>query len=422
MNILWITNIVFPEAEMQISGSADFKVSGGWLLGMCETLKLFPDIHLYTATVSNKVTSLIVVKGESGVVHYIFPKSAKNYTYEKGYEKYWKQIVKDSSPDIIHIHGTECPHGLSCIMMYPDKRYVVNIQGLISEIAKHYDDGITSWQILRNLTLRDFYKSNIWQEKAHFTKRGECEIKMLNSVEHVIGRTEWDHATALAINPRLHYHIGNESLRSAFYTGKWVYRDCVPHTIFLSQVGFPFKGFHLLIQALPLILREYPDFQVRISGPDIVRSKGNWKIKMRLNGYGNLLRKMIAKRKLEDHILFLGLLSAEEMKKELLRANVFVSCSSIDNSPNSLGEAQMLGVPCVASYVGGVPSMIPNEHCGLLYRYEDYQHLAYNINAIFSESASFDNTVMREIAHSRHDRENNANQLVKVYKEILKQT
>ena len=57
---------------------------------------------------------------------------------------------------------------------------------------------------------------------------------------------------------------------------------------------------------------------------------------------------------MEDKIEFLGRLSAEGMKQAYLDANVFVMPSTIENSPNSLGEAMLLGVPCVAADVGGV--------------------------------------------------------------------
>lgn len=42
----------------------------------------------------------------------------------------------------------------------------------------------------------------------------------------------------------------------------------------------------------------------------------------------------------------------------MLNANMFLLPSAIENSPNALGEAQMLGVPCVSSRVGGVEDMI----------------------------------------------------------------
>ena len=51
-----------------------------------------------------------------------------------------------------------------------------------------------------------------------------------------------------------------------------------------------------------------------------------------------------------------------------LKSNLFVCCSAIENSPNSLGEAQLLGMPYVASFVGGVPE-IAGMNADVLYRF-----------------------------------------------------
>ena len=53
----------------------------------------------------------------------------------------------------------------------------------------------------------------------------------------------------------------------------------------------------------------------------------------------------------------MGLLPAEDIKQRMLAAHVSVVSSSAENSPNTLGEAMMLGVPSVAAYAGGMPSM-----------------------------------------------------------------
>ena len=37
---------------------------------------------------------------------------------------------------------------------------------------------------------------------------------------------------------------------------------------------------------------------------------------------------------------------------------MFLLPSSCENSPNSLGEAMLLGMPCVASNAGGIPDML----------------------------------------------------------------
>ncbi len=61
---------------------------------------------------------------------------------------------------------------------------------------------------------------------------------------------------------------------------------------------------------------------------------------------------------MRSKIHFLGSLDAEKMKQAYLDANVFVLPSTIENSPNSLGEAMLLGVPCVAADVGGVTDLL----------------------------------------------------------------
>ena len=61
--------------------------------------------------------------------------------------------------------------------------------------------------------------------------------------------------------------------------------------------------------------------------------------------------------------------------------------SIVENSPNSLAEAMILGVPCVATSAGGVPSLMRDGHEGLLCSPNDVYGLAGMICAIASEPA-----------------------------------
>jgi len=70
---------------------------------------------------------------------------------------------------------------------------------------------------------------------------------------------------------------------------------------------------------------------------------------------------------LQDVISFTGRLTAEEMKAQYLKSGLYVCCSSNENSPNSLGEAMLLGVPCVAAAVGGIPDLFEGGVDGILY-------------------------------------------------------
>ena len=55
------------------------------------------------------------------------------------------------------------------------------------------------------------------------------------------------------------------------------------------------------------------------------------------------------------------------MTRELRRAHVFAISSYIENSPNSLCEAMQAGMPCVATYAGGIPSLVEDGRTGLLF-------------------------------------------------------
>jgi len=61
-----------------------------------------------------------------------------------------------------------------------------------------------------------------------------------------------------------------------------------------------------------------------------------------------------------------------------LRSGLYVCCSANENSPNSLGEAMLLGMPCVAANVGGIPDLFHGETDGILY--EGYEKQENEIN------------------------------------------
>jgi glycosyltransferase involved in cell wall biosynthesis len=176
-----------------------------------------------------------------------------------------------------------------------------------------------------------------------------------------------------------------------------------------------------VLKALSLVRGYYPQVQLRIAGSDVTQSK-TWVDKLRISGYGSYLRSLIRKLKLNDHVKFIGTLSEERMVEEYRNAHVFICPSSIENSPNSLGEAQIIGTPCVASFVGGVPDMIKDGETGLLYRFEEYAMLANNILRIFRDNslaADLSEKCMKA-AELRHDRDAIKSQIIEIYTQIIK--
>lgn len=417
MKVLWITNILFPEAQEVLTNSEQsIKSSGGWMLASAEAIVRNDGIQLYIATVSRLVKKLTVLQ-VGDIVYYVVPYGKGNLIYNRSYEKFWVEIRQQILPDIVHIHGTEFTHGLAYLRSCGNNNVVISIQGMVSVCADYYYAGITRKEVLNNLTFHDLIKGGIVSDMNSFRKRGEYEKEMIQRVKHVIGRTSWDRSHTWGINPNVTYHFCNESLRSEFYGDScWDYATCSKHSIFLSQAGYPIKGLHQVLKAMPLILQHYPDTRIRVAGVDITKSNGFYGL-LHFTSYGKYIKRLIEKYGLGDKIVFTGNLDAEQMKQEYLKANVFICPSSIENSPNSLGEAQILGVPCLASYVGGIPDMMKGNESNL-YRFEEVEMLAEKVCNVFAAEVQQKNMIIE--AFDRHDSNKNNLNLVNIYKEICK--
>ncbi len=405
MKVLWLVNIIFPETERLLGNSSELKSTGGWLVSSAEDLA-HSNIDICVVSQSSLVNELKFIKGDA-IMYAIIPES-------KDIKGFLHDVKIAFQPEVIHVHGTETPLGFAWINEFGPNNVVLSIQGVLSAILKYHHKGISHWEILLNLTIHDLIRKTLWGEQRGYIKKSKDERTFVQELNYVIGRTSFDKAYLKSMNPSIHYFHCNESLREEFYSGLWSYDSCEKHTIFLSQAHAPLKGLHYLLQALPIVLQKYPDTRVRIGGHDIINN--SW---LRLSGYGHFIRQMLKKFNLQSCVTFLGPLNANEMKTEILKANVFVCPSTIENSPNSLAEAQILGTPCVGSDAGGIPDFIPSSECGSVYRYDDPVMLAYRICEAFDATSQFDNSRMREIARKRHDRKENCKTTIKIYQEIL---
>ncbi len=412
MKVLWITNTLFPEICKSLN--IPKPVGGGWMYASARSLlKEFGEIQLGVASVyaGNKLQ----VKEIGGVAYYLLPSSSRKH-YSSGLEEFWREVESLFQPDIVHIHGSEYPHGLAYVNGVGSQNVVVSIQGLISICERYYFAGIPTNLLLKNMTLRDCVRRDtIFKQRRGMRQRGNFEKLLLSKVKNVIGRTSWDRTQVWGINPNAKYHFCNETLREEFYGHSWDYSNCEPYRIFLSQAHYPLKGLHQLIRALPLVLREFPNTTVYVAGNNFTNVE-NW----RLSGYGKYIRSLLKKYNLTDLFVFTGILTAAEMRQQYLKSNVFVCPSSIENSPNSVGEAQLLGVPCVASYVGGTPDMIKHETSGLLYRFEETEMLAKGLCRIFKDPdwAKRLGVKGQKKAMERHNQHYNTKALHSIYSEL----
>ena len=108
-----------------------------------------------------------------------------------------------------------------------------------------------------------------------------------------------------------------------------------------------------------------------------------------------------------------------------MKCHTFICPSVLENSPNSVAEAMLLGTPVVAARVGGIPSMITDRKDGLLYTGNNVEELASTVIELWKGESVLPMSgrlakaaVLR--ARAAHDPETNFNRLKEIYREIVK--
>ncbi|MBQ6705353.1 MAG: glycosyltransferase [Opitutales bacterium] len=411
MKVLWLCNVVLPKVSEYLGMS--ISPVGGWLTGLSEELLKQENISLTVCFPTRKAVS--------GVC----PERLSFYgVTRKNQREQFERILKKEHPDVVHIFGTEMTHTLEMVNACERhgllNRVVVNIQGLVSVLARHYFEGLERSAFFSPTLRSVFWGDSVWGAQRKFIKNGKSEILALKKVRHVVGRTDWDKACSLRINPNLRYHFCNESLRNAFYgEERWNLEKCEKYSIFVSQCSYPIKGFHYVLEAMADILRDYPEAHIYTTGRDLLRPVSLID-RLKMTSYQKYLAKLIRHYGLSDKITFLGMLGEKEIKKRYLKSHVFVSASTCENSPNSVGEAMILGCPVVTSDVGGVKNLLIHEQEGYIYQSSAPYMLAYYMKRIFSDSkiANYFSQNARSHAKNTHDRTVNLDRTVAIYNEI----
>ncbi len=423
MKILWVVNIMLPPAAKKI-GLQNSNI-GGWLYGYLKELNKTQNNFIVLCPCD--AVSEIEQTQEENTLYYIMPK-------EKMVTAEFKSMIDEHKPDVIHIHGTELAHSNEMAHAVGNTPCVASIQGLLNRCSVHFMDGIpksyTRFVIPKRIVSKFFgifklYPYYMILEKQKFEKAAALERQTLLLTNNVIGRTHWDKKYTEQLNEKTRYFAVNENLRDEFYTEeRWNYIACEKHSIFITQASYPIKGLHQLLKILPRLVLLYPNIKIYIAGKEPITTNNKLldRVIELFFDYQAYLNRLIRKGKIQKHIKYLGSLSAVQMKERYLKSNLFLSCSTIENSPNSVGEAMMLGVPVVASDVGGTSTMLHDKIEGLLYDFYNEKQMFKNICAIFDDEnlAGQLGEDAKKHAFITHDKDKNIDDLLKVYKELTK--
>jgi glycosyltransferase involved in cell wall biosynthesis len=414
MRVLWFTNIPLPAFTARHGGEG--RLEGGWLDSLRVEVCRRSEIELAVATTTSEP---IVPFCEDGVTYYgveMAPLSRRrvgravtNWRHVQappGALDRCRDVVAEFGADLVHVHGTERFFGL--IAGTVDIPVVASLQGILGEYVRHFFAGVALDDVLRELATRDFMRGHGWLH-TYLDMRAAArqERRIMRRCDAFLGRTAWDKAFAQRSNPRAPYFEGPELLRPPFYGGAWAAGSGARRPTLLTVTGpAPYKGVEMLIAAAAALRRRgRGDVDIRIAG-SIVGSPMWPALNRRLRRSG-----------VEDAVTWLGALPADGLVRELENASVFVLPSHIENSPNSLCEAMLVGTPCLAARVGGVPSLLEHGKEGLLFTDDDVEALCDGATRLLDDEAlaASCSAAACLAARRRHDPERAVRLLLEAY-------
>ncbi len=418
MRILWTVNLIPAEAAQELGIHSE--VLGGWVESMAGQLRGREDIELGIAC---KAEPGQVFQMELDGIHYYSLSYSPKHAMEE-LPTQCEQIIEDFKPDLIQIEGTEFLHAKVMLGCGKEKQIptVVSMQGILNGQYQYQCGQLPVDDMMFSTSLTKIFAAWILhlRKRLWYQPRMKPEREIIQQADYILGRTTWDRAHTYAINPNAQYFSCNRVLRAPFYEKKWEIDKIERHSIYVGNGYFALKGLHFVILALPQLIREYPDVKLYVAGYKPYESKD--RRSMIKKGYAAYLKKLVQDLQVEEYIEFTGPLKAEQVAEKLATVHAYVLSSAVENSPNTLGEAMMVGTPSVASYVGGVPDMAVDGEEALHYRNDDPALLAWKIKSIFD-----DDELARKLseqgqrkARKTHDAAANAEQLIRVYQEILK--
>lgn len=417
MRVLWIS----PSPSGYAVYGSDGYHGQGWISSMEEQIKKIQGIELAVSFITNEESSYIV----KGGVHY-YPRKKPRLPlfklilaylricsvepekwYWPYYEKLFMDVAKDFNPDVVEIWGSEWRGGLCAIQMKVP--VVMHIQGILSPYMNAYlppfvskcdyifSKGLNPYNIWRMYLSLKRWQRNVMREKVIFHR-----------VKNYIGRTDWDKAIVSLYNSENSYYYGGEVLRPVFYSK--ICRSIPTNLIIVSTISYSvYKGLDVVLKAAQLLTSE-------------IKKDFLWKV------YGNVDPSFMERKLNINHndvnVQICGVANPEQIKEALLNCTLYVHPSYIENSPNSIGEAQLLGIPVIATNVGGVSSMVDHGSNGYLVPANDpYMIVKYILELYYDKEKNIDiGRKAQDIAKIRHDPQMVACNLYSIYERLVSQS
>jgi glycosyltransferase involved in cell wall biosynthesis len=413
MRVLWFSNT--PANADEFIGH-QLKGTGGWLKSLDYMIQEKVDLHV-AFYYKDKCESFMYLQTH---YHPIFDASFKlinriknlfltRITFNEDLDKYL-EIINKVKPDIIHIHGTELPFGY--IIGKTKVPVVISIQGNITVYTHKFFSGLEKENLPLNFPMSGlFFSAGIFNKTyKKFKKWAPEEQLILKKCKNIIGRTDWDYRISKVLSPNSKYFYVSEILRNAFYKEPLKIASKDKFVISTTNGNNFYKGFETLCESLYLLNQSHHNnIEWRVAGIS------------QTDAIVKITKKKLGNKYPNKNLIFLGSLDENSLRQNLLESDLYVMTSHIENSPNNLSEAMILGIPCIATFAGGTGTLIDNNVNGLLIQAGDPYVMAGAILDLKSQPSKMADIGRnaRSEAMRRHDPRKIVDDLISTYQSVI---
>lgn len=409
MKILWFE--VTEPAGYRNTG----EFIGGWQDSLEGIVKRYTDIDLYivfaseTATEEKndgRITYIPVCYNQSKLERF---KSLYNCNVET--QMLLPQalsVIERIKPDLIHVFGLEWPWGLVA-----DKTEIPVVIHIMGSMVPYYN-ALYPPKYNLNTIIRSLFpsiKDALWYylfDRLQKSRRNR-ELMIWTQVSNYMGRTTWDYALSQIKHPKSTYFHVEEAIRDVFLDEQTIWNPPIGKIKLISTGSRTYwKGPDMLLKTARALKESGLDFE--------------WNV---LGGMRPSIKKVVEKiegiRYEDCSVNILGFKNPQELKELLCQSTLYVHTAYIENSPNSICEAQCVGLPVVSTNVGGISTLVADGVNGILVPANDPWQMAFAIKNLVcdNEKMKLFSVRAKEKALIRHGHQNILNGLVNCYKTLL---
>lgn len=408
MRVLWlsVTPSLYKEEKI-----------GGWIASLENIVHKYAEkiIELGIAFETNEHAEFKVIKNNT--IYYPIVRNSSMYSKivsRMSIRKHWEtlrskllRIIADFKPDIIHCFGSEWPYG--AIVTDVTIPVVVHMQGFLNVYNLSQSMVVSRQDIKKTLGVNPVKIYHYLTANAYETGRVEFERELMAANHYFMGRTEWDMNICKYFSPGSKYFNVPEAIRPDIYDAAtcWSYKEAPLRLTTITQAGY-LKGNEIILRTAKILKDELGlHFEWRVAGNKDLFPLFENKTRIRAE---------------DVNVKLLGMIDTTQIVEELSSSMFYIHPAIIDNSPNSLCEAQLIGCPVIAANVGGIPQLVDDGRTGFLYPYNEPYTLAFMICNLKNNKDRLIQISREEInnAKKRHDPKVISDRVISTYKDVIK--